>query len=151
MSREYFCAYHSYLDSIELLNDEERGRLFTALLEYSANRVLIQLDGNERFAFSSMRSQIDRDIKRYEEKCRKQSENARKRWQTQESDLCHGIPDDANDAREKGKERTNTKDIAKDKERTREMETERVHIPWSMMTPEQIRQEVLRRSSPDYC
>ena len=35
MPREYFCAYHSYLKSIELLNDSERGRLFTACLQYS--------------------------------------------------------------------------------------------------------------------
>ena len=27
MAVEYFCAYHSYLDSMELLNDGERGRL----------------------------------------------------------------------------------------------------------------------------
>lgn len=39
MAREYFCAYHSYLAAIEPLNDEERGRLFTALLQYSKNRV----------------------------------------------------------------------------------------------------------------
>lgn len=35
MLRPYFCAYHSYLENMELLNSEERGRLFTALLEYS--------------------------------------------------------------------------------------------------------------------
>lgn len=84
MAIEYFCAYHSYLQSMELLTDAERGRLFTALLEYSSTGITPEFKGNERFVFSGMRSQIDRDAKNYEEKCRKQSENARKRWQNQE-------------------------------------------------------------------
>lgn len=41
MLRPYFCAYHSYLENMELLNSEERGRLFTALLEYSKDGTLI--------------------------------------------------------------------------------------------------------------
>ena len=85
MGIEYFCAYHSYLQSIDLLDDAERGRLFTALLEYSSTGIVPKLRGNERFVFSGIRAQIDRDAKNYEEKCRKQSENAKKRWQTQES------------------------------------------------------------------
>ena len=84
MAIEYFCAYHSYLQSMELLTDAERGRLFTALLEYSATGITPEFRGNERFVFSGMRAQIDRDAKNYEEKCRKQSENAKKRWQNQE-------------------------------------------------------------------
>lgn len=61
MIRPYFCAYHSYLENMELLNSEERGRLFTALLEYSKDGTLIPLTGNERFVFPGIRSQIDRD------------------------------------------------------------------------------------------
>lgn len=67
MLRPYFCAYHSYLESIELLNWEERGRLFTALLEYSKDGTLIPLPGNERFVFPSIRSQIDRDKAQWEQ------------------------------------------------------------------------------------
>ena len=59
MLRPYFCAYHSYLENMELLNSEERGRLFTALLEYSKDGTLIPLTGNERFVFPGIRSQID--------------------------------------------------------------------------------------------
>ena len=35
MAREYICLYHSYLDAIEALDDAERGRLLTAMLEYT--------------------------------------------------------------------------------------------------------------------
>lgn len=63
MAREYFCTYHSYLAAIEPLNDEERGRLFTALLTYSQTGTAPDLPGNERFVFPTMREQMDRDQK----------------------------------------------------------------------------------------
>ena len=49
MAREYFLAYHSYLESMELLSDAEKGRLFTACLIYSKTGEAPQLGGNERF------------------------------------------------------------------------------------------------------
>lgn len=78
MAREFFCAYHSYLSSMELLNDEERGRLFTALLIYSESGKAPTLTGNERFVFPAMREQIDRDNKKYAAKCEKNRENGAK-------------------------------------------------------------------------
>jgi len=82
MSREYFAAYHSYLKSIELLSDAERGRLFTACLSYSMTGIEPELRGNEKFAWSSIRSQIDRDKDAYEAKCQTNSENAKRRHAT---------------------------------------------------------------------
>ena len=69
MAREYFCAYHSFLKSIEPLNDTERGRLFTACLQYSETGVEPELRGNERFVFPMIREQIDRDKNNYEKIC----------------------------------------------------------------------------------
>lgn len=65
MAREYFNAYHSYLKSIDPLNDAERGRLFAALLEYSMTGIVPALNGNERFLFSTMQYDIDRDKPKY--------------------------------------------------------------------------------------
>ena len=65
MAIEYFNAYHSYLKSIEPLNDAERGRLFTALLEYSSTGVTPDLRGNERLIFPTMKEQIDRDMQKH--------------------------------------------------------------------------------------
>ena len=78
MPREYFCAYHSYIESMEQLTDAERGRLFTACLFYSKTGEAPQLSGNERFVFPAMRSQIDRDIQNYEDFVKRQSENGKK-------------------------------------------------------------------------
>ena len=43
MAREFFCAYHSYLNAMRKLSDAECGRLFRALLSYSAGEQLINL------------------------------------------------------------------------------------------------------------
>ena len=63
MAREYVCLYHSYLKSVEPLNDAERGRLFTACLTYSMTGAEPDLRGNERFVWPTIREQIDRDTK----------------------------------------------------------------------------------------
>ena len=104
MPLEYFCAYHSYLKALEPLSMEERGRLFTSLLEYSATGDEPQVTGNERFVYPMMRDQIDRDKARYQEKCSKQSQNAKKRWN---AEPCHGMPVHTEDAKTKEKTKEN--------------------------------------------
>jgi hypothetical protein len=117
MAIEYFCCYHSYLEALEQLNDAERGRLFTACLMYSKTGEAPELRGNERFVFPAFRSQIDRDNANYEEKCRKQSANARKRW---DAAACDGMPTDAKHAKTKEKEKEKEKAKEKEKEKGKE-------------------------------
>lgn len=78
MAREYFCAYHSYLEAAEQLSDAETGRLFRACLQYSRTGLAPPLSGNERFVFPSLREQIDRDSRRYAQFVEKQTENGKK-------------------------------------------------------------------------
>lgn len=75
MAREYFPAYHSYLEAMEELTDAEKGRLFTACLLYSKTGEAPQLSGNERYLFPAFRSQIDRDNEEYAKKCAKNRKN----------------------------------------------------------------------------
>lgn len=107
MAREYVCLYHSYLKSVEPLNDAERGRLFTACLTYSMTGAEPYLRGNERFVWPTIREQIDRDSKKYSDFCKKQQENIRKRWDTTVYDGTSGIPDDTKHTKEKEKEKEN--------------------------------------------
>ena len=51
----YIRLFLDYLEAIEPLGDAERGRLFTALLEYARTGEAPQLGGNERFLFPMMR------------------------------------------------------------------------------------------------
>ena len=57
----YVKLFVDYLDAIEPLGDAERGRLFTALLEYARTGEVPQLGGTERFIFPMMKAQLDRD------------------------------------------------------------------------------------------
>ena len=57
----YIKLFLDYLDAVEPLGDAERGRLFTALMQYARTGEAPQLGGNERFLFPMMRAQIDRD------------------------------------------------------------------------------------------
>ena len=107
MAREYVCLYHSYLKSVEPLNDAERGRVFTACLTYSMTGAEPDLRGNERFVWPTIREQIDRDTKKYSDFCKKQQENIRKRWDTTVYDGTSGIPDDTKHTKEKEKEKEN--------------------------------------------
>ena len=106
MAIEYFCAYHSYLDSMEELNDTERGRLFTACLIYSKTGEAPQLRGNERFVFPTLKAQIDRDKATYDSRCKKNSDNIRKRWNT---DVYDGEQPCTNDTKTKEKEKEKAK------------------------------------------
>lgn len=107
MAREYVCLYHSYLKSVEPLNDAERGRLFTSCLTYSMTGAEPDLRGNERFVWPTIREQIDRDNKKYSDFCKKQQGNIRKRWDTTVYDGTSGIPDDTKHTKEKEKEKEN--------------------------------------------
>lgn len=104
MALESFNAYHSYLKAIEPLNDAERGRLFTACLEYSMTGEAPELKGNERFVFPSMAAQIDRDKEKYTARCRKNSENVSKRWNTVVYDGKSRIPNDTKHTKDKDKD-----------------------------------------------
>lgn len=86
MAREYLCLYYSYLDTIHPLNDEERGRLLTAILTYGITGQEPALPGNERFVFPGIRAQIDRDASKYRKTCEKNSQNIMNRWNGPRSD-----------------------------------------------------------------
>jgi hypothetical protein len=52
-----------YLEWFKELSDAEVGRLMKAALEYSKTGKNVELKGNEKFLFSAVKNQIDRDKK----------------------------------------------------------------------------------------
>ncbi len=82
----YFCAYTSMLGAMRKLSDAECGRLFRALLTYSDGKEPDNLQGREELLFDVFSQQIDRDQEKYQQKCRKNSENAGKRSQANVND-----------------------------------------------------------------
>ena len=104
MAREYFCAYHSYAKSIRNLSDAECGRLFKALLSYSAGDTLINLQGREGIAFDFITEQIDRDNEAYEAKCAKNRANGERANGTERPRTVPNAPQGKEEGKEKDKE-----------------------------------------------
>ena len=88
-----FLIYHEYREPLKLLTDEQRGRLLMALIDYSESGVVPELDGISMMAFSFIQSQMDRDSKKYENRCSSNRENGKK----------GGRPKKENDSEEKPK------------------------------------------------
>ena len=78
MAMEYFKVFNSYLRSLELLSNAERGRLFTALIEYNMTGEVPELQGNEKFVFPMMKYNIDSDTEAYAKKVKANSINGAK-------------------------------------------------------------------------
>lgn len=72
---KFICMYADYLNIFRDLTDVRRGRLIMAILEYAFSGTVCELRGEERLAFSMMRSQIDRDRQKYEETCQRNRAN----------------------------------------------------------------------------
>ena len=100
MARDYVCLYHSYLGAMETLGDAERGRLMTAMLEYSSQGAIGELRGNEKHIWPMIRCQIDRDTEAYRLKCEKNRESGGKRTVANASECQRTV---ANATKEKGK------------------------------------------------
>ena len=103
--REYFPCYHSYLRKIAKLSDQEIGRLFRALLTYSATGETQELPGREAVAYDFIADDIDRANEAYQEKC---ETNRRNRTSTT-----------VNDRQRTATKRTKTKTKTKTKTNTK--------------------------------
>lgn len=86
MGREYFCAYHSFLEILTPYGDAECGRLFRAALKYSATGEEEEFRGNERFIWPTLKAQIDRDTRSYAEACSRKRESGAKGGRPKKAD-----------------------------------------------------------------
>lgn len=73
-----FVIYTTYAEQVELLDMEQRGVLFTALMAYAAHNELPDMDGMTKMAFSFIRSQIDRDTEKYQKTIESRREAGKK-------------------------------------------------------------------------
>lgn len=111
MAMEYFCCYHSYEKSLRNLSDQEVGRLFRALLVYSATAERPELAGRESIAFDFIAADMDRAKDKYQNLCAAQREKAQKRW---DAEACSGMQPHAEHAKEKANANAKEKEIEKD-------------------------------------
>lgn len=59
----YIPFFFDDIEALELLGDAERGRLFTALLEYGRLGATEKISGNEKYVFPMFKGRIDRFLR----------------------------------------------------------------------------------------
>lgn len=78
MDKSSFLIYLDYQEQFDLLTDEEAGRLIKAIIKYEKTGEIPRLDGMLKMAFSFIKTQLDRDREKYNQKCEKNRENAKR-------------------------------------------------------------------------
>ncbi len=62
----YVKAFYDWPEQMSALKDEEKGRLFVAILKYGETGEIPEMQGAERILFPVFKAQIDRDAGRSE-------------------------------------------------------------------------------------
>lgn len=78
MDKNSFLIYLDYEEQFNLLTDEQIGQLMRAIMKYEKTGEQPELNGMVKMAFSFIKTQLDRDRKKYKDKCEKNRENAKK-------------------------------------------------------------------------
>lgn len=78
MDKNSFLIYLDYQEQFDLLTDEQAGKLIKAIIKYEKTAETSELDGVTKMAFSFIKTQLDRDREKYNKKCEKNRENAKK-------------------------------------------------------------------------
>lgn len=76
--KKSFVLYCDYRQHFELLPPEDQGSLLMAIFDYVETGAEPSLEPIPMMAFSFIRAQLDRDLKKYEETCKRRAEAGRR-------------------------------------------------------------------------
>lgn len=82
MTKNSFVVYHNYREKLQNLTNAQIGKLFRAMLDYAIDGKIPELKGILDIAFQFIKVTMDEDLKKYNEKCNKNKENIKRRWNT---------------------------------------------------------------------
>lgn len=92
-----FIVYGDLKATLDELSDEQVAQLFRGMVNYFVDGKAPKFSGILKYVFIPIKQQMDRDATKYEKKCEKMRENAKKRWQnTEESKSMQLHANDAN-------------------------------------------------------
>lgn len=136
MAKCYVKAFFDWIEQVSALEDDEKGRLFVAILEYARSGEVPDMQGRESILFPVFKSQIDRDM----ESSTKQSENGKKggrpRTKT-ESEENQNKPKQTKrkltkaNKEEKDKEKDKDKEEDKEEDKEKDKEEDKEETPFS--------------------
>ena len=75
--KESFVLYTSYKKQIDLLNNEQKGLLLSAIFNYQLNEDLPEMDGMTSILFSVIKDQLDRYNEKYQKVCEKRKQSGK--------------------------------------------------------------------------
>ena len=97
-NKKSFILYCDLIHTTEYLSDEDAGKVFKWVLDYVNDKNPEPLDGLLAAVCEPIKQQLKRDLKKYEKLCKKNSDNARKRWNKKDTTASVRIPNDAKNA-----------------------------------------------------
>lgn len=143
---DYLKIFTDFAEVIEPLSDEERGRLFSAMLSYARDGEAPELTGNERFIWPVARQGIDREAAFL----KKQAENGSKGGRPKKATETQENPEKPNETQKSHKDNDNDND--KDKDNSVKEIKEKRHRYGEygnvLLSDEEL--EKLRAEFPDY-
>ena len=95
--------YYDYQQHFNFLTDEQTGKIIKAMLSYEINGVFPEFDEPiMQMTFSFIKSNLDRDMQKFLEKCEKNAENGKKggrpKKQNEQTDTTDGQKEQTNTA-----------------------------------------------------
>ena len=93
--KKSFLLYCDIIHTVEQLTDVEAGDLFKHILRYVNDKNPEATNTITRIAFEPIKQSLKRDLDRFESICKRNSDNAKKRWDATASDR---IPNDTKNA-----------------------------------------------------
>ena len=80
MAKDSFILYLDHQEIFEMLTDEQAGQLIKSIFLYERTGTIPKMDKMLNLAFVPIMQILDKNRRRYDEKCKKNKQNIEKRW-----------------------------------------------------------------------
>lgn len=124
MDKNSFLIYLDYEEQFNLLTDEQVGQLIRAIMKYEKTKEEPNLDGMLKMAFSFIKTQLDRDREKYEEKCEKNRQNGFRGGRPKKNQMENKKPNGFEENQTKPKKADNDNEDENDNENDKDNEKE---------------------------
>ena len=128
-----FLLYRSFYEPIKNLNNEDLGKLFRSIYEYQVSETIPDSNTSIYMAFQFFKNQFDLDSEKYLQRCEKNSENVKKRWNKEDTNV-----NERKQSITKRTDKDKDKDIDKEKDKDKDIDivvypfhTERFSDAWN--------------------
>lgn len=98
MKKDTFILNTDLDEKTQTLSDKEVGQVFRKILKYVKEEPLPKLEKHLEMVFSFIKVDLDKNLKKYQDRCEKNKRIAQKRWEENNANECERIQTHTNDA-----------------------------------------------------